>query len=153
MATVDLTELRVYQLAMRVGGDVWSMVDKWSWFNKQALDLQWIRAADSIAANISEGYGRFSFKENARFCYYARGSLRETETWFAKSVERGLAPESDCQDFPEKLHTLRRQLDNYIHSLGRTSPNVLQEDSSSPGSFDHDLPPLEEFLLQFDSPS
>ncbi len=76
MATIDLTELRVYQVAMQVGEDVWSLVDGWAWLAKQSVGLQWIRSADSIAANISEGYGRYSFKENARFCYYARGSLR-----------------------------------------------------------------------------
>ncbi|RZK33344.1 MAG: four helix bundle protein, partial [Pedobacter sp.] len=25
--------------------------------------------ADSISANIAEGYGRFHFKENKNFCY------------------------------------------------------------------------------------
>lgn len=153
MATLDLTELRVYQLAMRVGSDVWSIVDHWSWFEKQALGLQWIRSADSIAVNISEGYGRYSFKENARFCYYARGSLRETETWFAKSVERQLVDQANAEDLPEKLDTLRRQLDNYIHSLGRISANVVREDSLDGMTPFQDLPPMEEFLAQFDPPS
>jgi four helix bundle protein len=151
MATVDLTELRVYQLAMRVGSDVWSIVDGWPWFSKQALGLQWVRAADSIAANISEGYGRFSFKENARFCYYARGSLRETETWLAKSFERALVPPPFDLDLPMKLDALRRQLDNYIHSLGRSSASTLSEDPPHDGSSFIELPPLEEFLAQFDS--
>ena len=92
MATVDLNELRVYQLAIRVGEDVWSFVDGWSWMAKQSVGLQWIRSADSIAANIAEGYGRYSFKENAKFCYYARGSLRESQTWLTKALNRSLIP-------------------------------------------------------------
>lgn len=153
MATLDLTELRVYQLAMRVGSDVWSIVEKWSWFEKQALGLQWIRSADSIAANISEGYGRYSYRENARFCYYARGSLRETETWLAKSAERNLAERSNAEDLSMRLDTLRRLLDNYIHSLGRVSSDVLREDPPDGFFYAPELPPLEEFLTRFDTSS
>ena len=150
MATVDLAELRVYQLAMQVGADVWSVVDGWSWFNKQALGLQWIRAADSIAANISEGYGRYSFKENARFCYYARGSLRESETWLTKVAERNLISESCAKDLSGRCFVLRRQLDNYIRSLGQSSSTRVKEEPVNEYLSHLDLPPLEEFMAQFD---
>jgi|UniRef100_UPI0037845868 four helix bundle protein len=149
MGTVDLHELRVYQLAMRVGEDVWSLTVGWEWLAKQTVGLQWIRSADSIAANISEGYGRYSFKENARFCYYARGSLRETQTWLEKAISRNLVTESIADELSLKLETLRRQLDNYIHSFGRTQSNNVRESSTDDST---DLPPLEEFLATFDSP-
>ena len=144
MATVDLNELRVYQLAMRVGEDVWSFVDGWSWMAKQSVGLQWIRSADSIAANIAEGYGRYSFKENAKFCYYARGSIRESQTWLTKAKNRSLIPTADADDLAMKFETLRRQLDNYIHFLGKPSSSTLRE--SSPDFFDQELPSLEDFL-------
>lgn len=149
MATVDLNELRVYQLAMRVAEDVWSFVDGWPWMAKQSVGLQWIRSADSIAANIAEGYGRYSFKENAKFCYYARGSLRESQTWLTKAQNRNLIPASNSEDLAMKLETLRRQLDNYIHSLGKPSSTTLRE--SSPDFFDQELPSLEDFLAAHDS--
>lgn len=144
MATVDLNELRVYQLAIRVGEDVWSFVDGWSWMAKQSVGLQWIRSADSIASNIAEGYGRYSFKENAKFCYYARGSLRESQTWLTKALNRSLIPTSDADDLAMKFETLRRQLDNYIYSLGKPSSTTIRE--SSPDFFDQELPSLEDFL-------
>ena len=147
MGTVDLHELRVYQLAMRVGEDVWSITGGWEWLAKQTIGLQWIRSADSIAANISEGYGRYSFKENAKFCYYARGSLRETQTWLEKALSRQLLNPGAADDLALRLEALRRQLDNYIHSLGRISDNVLREKSSET---EVELPPLEEFLASHD---
>ena len=150
MGTVDLHELRVYQLAMRVGEDVWSLTVGWEWLAKQTVGLQWIRSADSIAANISEGYGRYSFKENARFCYYARGSLRETQTWLEKAIARSLVSRPVAEELSLKLETLRRQLDNYIHSFGRTQSSTVREDSPDASI---DFPPLEEFLATFDSPS
>lgn len=36
------------------------------------------RSSKSVAANIAEGYGRFYYQDNVRFCYNARGSLVET---------------------------------------------------------------------------
>lgn len=149
MGTVDLHELRVYQLAMRVGEDVWSLTVGWEWLAKQTVGLQWIRSADSIAANISEGYGRYSFKENARFCYYARGSLRETQIWLEKAIARSLVAGPIADELSLKLETLRRQLDNYIHSFGRTQCSSVREDSPDASIV---LPPLEEFLATFDSP-
>lgn len=150
MAAVDLKELRVYQLAMRVGEEVWTCVSNWDWMAKQTVGMQWIRSADSIAANISEGFGRYSFKENARFCYYARGSLRETQTWLEKASARRLVDRSPAEELSMKLETLRRQLDNYIHSFGRTPANTVREDSIGGTLPDIDLPSLDDFLASHD---
>lgn len=41
------------------------------------LTDQMIRSSRSIAANIAEGYGRFHYQDNIRFCVNARGSAHE----------------------------------------------------------------------------
>ena len=46
-------------------------------FEKYGLASQLRRAATSVTANIAEGYGRYSYQENAQFCRQARGSLYE----------------------------------------------------------------------------
>ena len=46
-------------------------------FEKFELVSQMRRASRSVTHNISEGYGRFHFRENAQFCRIARGSLHE----------------------------------------------------------------------------
>src|SRR4029077_18942082 len=42
------------------------------------LGDQIVRAARSTTANIAEGYGRFHYLDNAKFCSNARGSCWET---------------------------------------------------------------------------
>ena len=39
----------------------------WEPFAKNTIGTQLVRAADSIGANIAEGYGRGSFADNKRF--------------------------------------------------------------------------------------
>ncbi len=77
---MGLNDLQIYQLAMTLGEQVWAIVNKWDYFAKDTVGKQVVRSADSVAANISEGFGRYHYKENIHFCYIARGSLLETRT-------------------------------------------------------------------------
>ena len=66
---IKLEDLEVYKVAMELGEMVYKSVDRWDNFNKETLGKQIVRAADSIGLNISEGFGRFFYKENKNFCY------------------------------------------------------------------------------------
>ena len=61
---LTLEELEVYKTAMDIGETISKIIITWNFFDKDTLGKQLIRSADSIALNISEGYGRYSFKEN-----------------------------------------------------------------------------------------
>ena len=50
----------------------------------QRLVSQQIASADSIAANIEEGYGRGSKRDYAHFLIIARGSAQETRGRYAR---------------------------------------------------------------------
>lgn len=65
---MQLNELQVYQLAMQLAEDVWSIAVKWNYLAQDTIGKQIIRSSDSVAANISEGFGRFFYKENRQFC-------------------------------------------------------------------------------------
>ena len=116
---VKLEELQVYQLAMELGEKVWDIVSSWNYSATKTVGNQWIRAADSVAANLSEGYGRFFYKENRQFCYYSRGSLYETATWLTKAHNRGLIGEQAFDSLKGDIDTLSLKLNNYIKSIGR----------------------------------
>ena len=62
----------------------WELIQNWDLFTKDTIGKQLTKAVDSIAANLSEGFGRYSFKENKQFCYYSSGSLFKTKTWLTK---------------------------------------------------------------------
>ncbi|TAF94660.1 MAG: four helix bundle protein [Cytophagia bacterium] len=116
---LPLEELRVYQLAMTIGDDIWNFVHAWDNFSKNTIGQQIVRAADSIAANISEGNGRYHFKESIRFCYIARGSLSETKTWLTKAQQRGLINLPDYDRLLLKINELSIKLNNYIAATSK----------------------------------
>lgn len=47
------------------------------------------RAAMSIMANIAEGFGRFSYRENIQFCRRARGSAFEVHDHLTLALDAG----------------------------------------------------------------
>ncbi len=116
---MELKELRVYQIAMGIGDRIWTLVSNWDYFSKDTVGKQFVKAADSVAANLSEGYGRFFYKENRQFCYYSRGSLQETKTWLHKSYNRDLISEKDFQRISKDLNALSVKLNNYIKTIGK----------------------------------
>ena len=56
------------------------------------LISQQVSSADSICANIEEGYGRLSRAEYVRFLDFARGSARETRGRYER-LKHWLAPD------------------------------------------------------------
>ena len=119
---MKLDDLKVYQLAMEIADEIWFLVDKWDSFPKWTTGKQLVEAADSMAANISEGYGRYFYKENRQFQYFSRGSQTETITWLTKARNRKLISNEVFDDFKKRLEELGKRHNNYIKSIGRTSP-------------------------------
>ena len=54
------------------------------------LGDQLLRAARATTANIAEGYGRFHYLDNAKFCSNARGSCWETLDHLITGNDEGL---------------------------------------------------------------
>jgi four helix bundle protein len=115
---MKMEELQVYQFSMKLGEDVWALVIKWDYFSKDTIGKQLVRAVDSIAANLSEGYGRFHFNEAKHFGYYSRGSLFESKTWLEKAYNRKLISEPEYISFIKEIDNIGIRLNNYINSIG-----------------------------------
>ena len=117
---MKLEELQVYSLSMKMAEEIWAIVIKWDYFAKDTIGKQLVRASDSIASNLSEGFGRFHYKENLNFSYYSRGSLYETKTWLIKANYRKLINDSDFESFSKEIDNIGIKLNNYIKSIGKS---------------------------------
>ena len=122
----SITDLEIYRQAEHIADEIWEIVSQWEYFPKHTVGRQLVEAADSIPANVSEGFGRYYFKENIRFCYYARGSLTETSNWLRRARNRALSDEKTIQAIEEELDVLGRMLNAYIKSLKKIEEKKIE---------------------------
>lgn len=80
MKSSDFRKLHVWQKAMQLTTEIYSLVKFLPREETYALSNQMRRAAVSIPSNIAEGQGRNSKKEFIQFIAVARGSLWELST-------------------------------------------------------------------------
>ena len=100
---------------------IYKIVLLFNYFEKDTVGKQLCRSADSISANIAEGYGRFFYKENKQFCYYSRGSIFETKDWITKLKDRKIITEERFLDLDDKLNTIGKMLNGYIKAIGKAN--------------------------------
>jgi len=141
---IKLIDLKVYKIALEIGSKVWKIVDSWDYFNKDSLGKQFVRAADSIALNIAEGYGRFHYKENKNFSYYSRGSAFEATACLRKAFERKLISEEENNELRKLFENYFRFINGYIKSIGQAKDsNLINED---PITYDIQKSDLDNYL-------
>ncbi|AFY71922.1 S23 ribosomal protein (plasmid) [Thalassoporum mexicanum PCC 7367] len=119
-------ELEIYQLAERLANAVCNAVSSWENFHKYSLGQQMVRSADSIGANIAEGYGRHSLADQARFVVIARGSLYETMHWYRLGCDRQLWEGEEQRALQEMLDELAPRLNAYLRSFHRRMAQAKQ---------------------------
>jgi len=112
----EIYELDVYQLAEELSDLVWHSFDKWPQKVKQTIGYQVIRASDSIAANLAEGYGRFTPADRKNFYRYSRGSFEETKAWLRKLIRRKIISENDIKKYAALIDELGPKLNAFIRS-------------------------------------
>ncbi len=109
-------ELDVYKLAEELSDMVWYDFDKWSIKAQKTIGYQVIRASDSIAANIAEGYGRYTPADRKKFYLYARGSFEETKAWLRKLIRRKVISGTRVADYKSLVDELGPKLNAFINS-------------------------------------
>jgi four helix bundle protein len=114
-----IEDIEVYNLSEAFADKIWFIVLKWDFFAKDTVGKQIARSADSIGANIAEGFGRFHYKENKNFCYFSRGSIIETKGWLKKAKTRSLIDDETYQLLLQQLETIHLKLNIYIKFIGK----------------------------------
>lgn len=110
-------ELIVWQKAMELVKEVFSLTGKFPKSELYGLTSQMRRAAVAIPSNIAEGYGRRSRKEYAQFYSIAYGSGLELETQVILSQDLKLAPKREFQKSESLLSEVLKMLNSMVAKL------------------------------------
>ncbi len=110
---LKLNDIGAYKIAFNLSNYVWDIVILWNYFEKDTLGKQWVRAIDSISANIAEGFGRYTKKDKINFYRYSFGSLKESMDWAQKAKIRKIITAQQYEYIMNELAKLPREL-NYL---------------------------------------
>ena len=120
---LQLNDISAYKTAFHLSNYVWEIVIKWEGFAKNTVGIQFVRAVDSISANIAEGFGRYGKKDKIKFYRYSQGSLKEVLDWLHKAKARNLIQENEYQFIFAELDKLPKDISSLIAYTNR----VLKE--------------------------
>ena len=84
------------------------------------LIQQMRRAAVSIPANISEGFGRRAPRDKVRFYNISQASLEELRYYYILSHDLGFL--RDCKEIHKLLDSTARMLKNLVRSIVGVAP-------------------------------
>jgi four helix bundle protein len=62
-----LKDIVAYRVALSVSNKIWALAVSWSPFARDTIGKQFVRAVDSISANIAEGFGRYTKRDKINF--------------------------------------------------------------------------------------
>ncbi|MFA5188048.1 MAG: four helix bundle protein [Patescibacteria group bacterium] len=123
---MELNNLEIYKLAVEIAEECWPIYSEFDWQTKKLMGDQWMRAVDSMGANISEANGRYHFLDRNRFYYVARGSLKESVHWTNTLYKREKLTEMRYNSIFGKLKNLDVKLNNAITSTYKTKQDEGQ---------------------------
>ena len=86
---------------------------------KYCLREQILKAARSTTANIAEGYGRFHYKDNAKFCSNSRGSCWEVLDHLITANEENLISADTLSEGRNLVNISVKLINGYMNYLKR----------------------------------
>jgi len=123
---IKLQDLEVYQLARELSRSAWKIFEKLSWEDKKVMGFQFVESADSIGANIAEGYGRFHYLDKIKFYYNSRGSYKEFRYhWLDLLFERKKITADEFNEISSKAQNFEVKLSNFISQTYTAKENLL----------------------------
>ncbi|MCT2407398.1 four helix bundle protein [Chryseobacterium antibioticum] len=119
----DFTEMPVWQKAMDIAERCFLISADLPKEEDYALTSQLRRSAQSIAANIAEGFGRRTAKDKSRFYDISRGSAFETKSHLMYGNRVKYFSENDCLE-------IQILIDEVIFDLNKIT-NYLKNNSQT----------------------
>ncbi len=119
---IQLKDLEVYQLSRKLALLGWTIYSKLSIEQKKIIGDQFIRAIDSVGANIAEGYARYHYLEKIRFYHFSRGSLSEAiQHWAELLLELGIIDSETFDQLGEIHKPTEIKLNNFISATHKNA--------------------------------
>ena len=112
-----LEDIICYNLSVKLSDLTWNIVSAWNNFAKNTMGSQLVRAVDSVAANIAEGFGRYHKKDKIKFYYNARGSLFESQFFIKRALERKTITQEQFETLISVMRLLPTEI-NYRYFKG-----------------------------------
>ena len=116
--------LIVWQKAMRLAREVYTIARQLPIEEKFALADQLRRSVVSIPSNIAEGHARGSDKEFVHFLYIARGSNAELMTQLILCVDFGYLVDADVRRVKLQSNEVGRLLNALIAKLRKQQLSI-----------------------------
>ena len=111
---MKLNDIDAYRISFHLSNYIWDIVIKWEYFIRNTVGEQFVDAADSISANIAEGFGRYHKKDKIKFYWYSAGSVKETLNWNEKSKIRSLITKEQYDHIFGELQKLHKAINRLI---------------------------------------
>jgi len=110
---LKLNNVSAYKKAFNLSNYVWDIILTWNILARDTIGKQFVRAIDSISANIAEGFGRYTKKDKINFYRISFASIKESLDWNEKAKVRKLVSQeqyarilAELTDLPREIHTL-----------------------------------------------
>jgi len=112
---LTLDKIAAYTTSFKLSNYIWKIVATWEKFDKWTVGQQLVRSADSISANIAEGFGRYHKKDKIKFYRYSFGSMEETKDWIRKCIIRELISKGQKEYVITELEKLPKEINHLIN--------------------------------------
>jgi four helix bundle protein len=120
MAGFRLEDLLVWQRAIKLTDAVSAITRSGNLARDERLRRQTEGAAESVLANIAEGYGQASDKAFASYLFISRGSANELRAHLRVAVARGYLLEGARAEIDRELEEIARMLTGLVRYLLRS---------------------------------
>jgi four helix bundle protein len=112
----DFTDLDTWKHARRLRQEIYRVVGDFPSHEKYGLCSQIKRAASSVTANLADGYGRYSYRENVQFCRQSRGSLYELRDHLTTALDAGCSRQQKYEQLEAMAMSAIKLVNGYIRA-------------------------------------
>lgn len=102
-----------------------SLIIKKQGINKDLILIDQItRSSRSVMANIAEGFGRYTYRDNRQFIIIARGSLAETQNHLYITLDLDYITREEFDNIYELTVNIYKLLNGLANHLKKAQDNI-----------------------------